>query len=332
MSDRFRTIINIPDPPFSVSYDSKCLFTGSCFTETIGERMVRFKYPVVCNPFGILYNPSSIGKCLRMLMSDRLYTEGDLYFHNGLWISLDHHSSFSNTDRQICLSGINKSLVDSRKFLKRCRFLFITFGTAWLYIFRETGQIVSNCHKIPAAQFERKLLEPGEIISDYHALIRELYHYNPDLQMIFTVSPIRHMKDGAFSNQVSKSTLILAIYKLQNLIGNIHYFPAYEIFMDELRDYRFYADDMLHPSGLGIAYVWDRFCETYMDKPSRVIMAAVEKIRKALAHRPLQTGSQDYLTFIDQTRRQIEQLQKACSFLDFSDEIKKLDDIVKNRE
>lgn len=330
MTDRFRTAINIEEPPFKISYQSKCFLTGSCFTEAIGERMIRYKLPAMFNPLGVLYNPASISKIIRMMMHGRLLKEDDLHFHNGLWLSMDYHTLFSHPCKEACLSGINASLMTARMFLKQCKYLFITFGTAWIYIFKETGEIVANCHKIPATAFERKLLEPEDIVMDYQTLTEELHHYNPGVQIIFTVSPIRHMKDGAFQNQVSKSILLYAIYKLQKMSVKIHYFPAYEIFMDELRDYRFYAGDMLHPSEQGMAYIWDRFCDTYFDNQTKEIMAGVEKIHKAVAHRPFQAGSPVYLTFIDQTRQQIGHLQKLWPFLDFSAEIKKLNDILKD--
>ena len=317
-------MVNISDPAFRIRHQTRCLFIGSCFTETIGERMVRFKFPALYNPFGVLYNPASISKGLRILMLERQFTGGDLLFHNGLWLSLNHDTSFSNPDKEQCLAGINASMDSARSFLKQCRFLFITLGTAWVYVYKETGDIVANCHKIPAAAFERKLLETGDILKDYQHLIEDMHLYNPDIQIIFTVSPIRHLKDGAFNNQVSKSVLLLTIHKLQDMHRNIHYFPAYEIFMDELRDYRFYADDMLHPSGQGIAYIWDRFCNTYLDESSIKIMADVEKIHKALTHRPFQPDSSGYKSFIEDTLQQVKQLQKTYPDLDFNAEIKKL--------
>ncbi len=324
IKDRFRTIIDINNPPFRISYQTGCFLTGSCFTDTVGERMQWYKLPVLYNPFGVLYNPASISKNLRMLMHDKMYAKGDLHFHNGLWISMDHDTSFSHPDQEVCLSKINSSLMAARKFLKQCNFLFITLGTAWVYIFKEKAKIVANCHKIPAAAFERRLLNPEEIIADYQALIEEIRLYNPEIQVIYTVSPIRHIKDGAFNNQVSKSILLFTIHKLLNTGKHVHYFPAYEIFMDELRDYRFYAEDMLHPSEQGMAYIWERFCDTYIDETPKTIMAGVEKIHKALDHRPFRTDTPDYQSFMEHTRQQIAEMQKNWSFLDFSDEIQQL--------
>ncbi len=259
-----------------------------------------------------------------MLMNYKVNAKGDLHFHNGLWISMDHHTSFSHPDQEICLSNINSSLVAARKFLKQCKFLFITLGTAWVYIYKEKAIIAANCHKIPAAAFERKLLDPEEIIADYQALITQIRLYNPEIQVIFTVSPIRHMKDGAFNNQISKSILLFTIHKLQHMGEHIHYFPAYEIFMDELRDYRFYAEDMLHPSAQGMAYIWERFCDTYFDETSKKIMEGVQKIHKALDHRPFRENTPDYNSFIEHTRQQIAEMQKNWSFLDFTGEIQQL--------
>lgn len=328
--NRFRTTVSIPDPGFRISYQTPCMLMGSCFTSSIGENMMLYKFPAQYNPFGVLYNPASVSSGLRMIMEERQFTADDLLYHNGLWVSLDHHSTFSNRDREACLKGINRSLQASAKFLKQCRFLFLTFGTAWTFIYRENGKIAANCHKIPSSAFDRRMLQTEEIISDYGRLIDELQRFNPGLKVILTVSPVRHLKDGSFINQVSKSTLLLSLYQLLKQVPQMQYFPAYEIFMDELRDYRFYSDDMLHPSSTGENYIWDRFCETYLDEASKKTMAGVEKIQKAVNHRPFQTESTAYLTFVKNALRQMDELQKNCPFLDFSLEKSKLSAIQKD--
>ena len=328
--DRFRTRVSIPDPVFRLSYQTATMLMGSCFTASVGENMVRYKFPARYNPFGVLYNPASVSAGLRLLMEGRRFTGEDLVFHDGLWVSLDHHSAFSHRDRDTCLENINRSLEESARFLQKCDYLFLTFGTSWIYEYRNSGKVAANCHKIPSAEFDRKLLQTAEIVADYRRLMQELEAFHPGLRVIFTVSPVRHLKDGFFSNQVSKSMLLLSVHQLLEDHAQMHYFPAYEIFMDELRDYRFYADDMLHPSAAGVDYVWDRFCETYFGEEAKKTMAGVERIQKAVNHRPFQAESTAYLTFVDNTLRQMDALQKNFPFLDFSPEKSRLSALKKD--
>ena len=206
-------------------------------------------------------------------------------------------------------------------WLKQCTFLVVTFGTAWTYTHRSTGRIVANCHKLPAAEFSRALQEPGEIADSFGDMLLALRKMNPGIRVIITVSPVRHWKDGAMNNQLSKSVLLLSVHRLMRKHDNVRYFPAYEIFMDELRDYRFYAGDMLHPSEQGIDYVWERFCDTGLDDKSKKIMAGVAAILKAVSHRPRQTDSPDLVRFRENTLKQIDQLKAVYPFLDFSREI-----------
>lgn len=318
--DKFRTIVDIPTSALKIDYITPCFLSGSCFTEYIGEKMESAKLPVIYNPSGVLYNPSSISINLRMLMSGRVYDKSYLELRDGLWISPDHHTSFSDTDSDRVLESINRSVREASAFLRRCKVLLLTFGTSWVYVYNKSNRVAANCHKIPQREFTRKLLSHEEIISDYGELINELKNFNPEISIIFTVSPVRHFKDGAFNNQVSKSTLFLAVNELLKGFDNTYYFPSYEIFMDELRDYRFYADDMLHPSQQGIAYVWERFCDTYINTENVIIISAVEKLKRAVAHRPFRTNTPAWIKFIDATLKQMEELELKHPFLDFSNE------------
>jgi hypothetical protein len=319
--DKFRTIVDIPESPEKISYQSRCLFMGSCFADDIGERMQSRKFPVLLNPFGALFNPASISNNLMSLITDKVFTITDLAFHDGLWFSFSHYTGFARHDRQECLDSINSSLAEATAWLRQCNYLLITFGTAWTYTHKATGKLVANCHKLPASEFTRNLLRPDEITGHYDALLTALKHLNPDIRVIFTVSPVRHWKDGAVNNQLSKSVLLLSIHELLKKHNNTLYFPAYEIFMDELRDYRFYAADMLHPSEQGIDYVWERFCETTLDDEAKKIMAGVTSILKAVAHRPRQTESPNLKRFLENTLKQIDQLTTTNPFLDFRREI-----------
>ncbi|GAI96735.1 unnamed protein product, partial [marine sediment metagenome] len=230
------------------------MFIGSCFTESIGGKLNDYKFPVDINPFGIIYNPSSVGKSLELLIGEKEFTIDDLFFYNGKWLSFFHHSSFSDKDPELCLSRINAKITESREFLKKAGFLFITFGTAWVFEWKESGETVSNCHKISALKFNHKLLAVEDILENYKTLIHKLLRFNPQLKIIFTVSPIRHWKDGAEGNQVSKAILLLSAHQLLKKFQSVSYFPAYEIIMDDLRDYRFYSDDMIHLNSVAIDY------------------------------------------------------------------------------
>jgi hypothetical protein len=319
--DKFRTIVEFPVSGEKVSYGSRCLFMGSCFTEEIGGRMLRLKFPVMVNPFGTLFNPASISDNLELLIERKTFAENDLISHNGKWFSFSHYTGFARYDRQECLALVNKSLQDASVWIRECNYLLITLGTAWTYIYNDTGKLVANCHKLPSAAFTRKLMDPDEICERYAHMLDALKRINPRVLVIFTVSPVRHWKDGAVNNQLSKSILLLGIHRLLKAYGNTRYFPAYEIFMDELRDYRFYAGDMLHPSETGSAYVWERFCDAYLDEASLKTMAGVTSVLKAVSHRPVQTDLRNMKKFFENLLKQIDQLTLSNPNLDFGPEI-----------
>lgn len=322
--NQFFTEVNIPDFGWKIGHRQKLMMTGSCFAENIGQKMIRLKFQVDLNPFGILYNPQSISKSLRLLMEGKTYTAADLFQYDGIWHSLDHHSRFSSNSLKNTLEQINNQLVVSRQHLKESEFLIISFGTAWIYELKRTGEIVSNCHKLPDSDFKRLRLTPGEIIDDYKELILELLRFNPNLKVLFTVSPIRHWKDGAVENQLSKATLLLAVDRLVKGFGEERcaYFPSYEIMMDELRDYRFYAPDMLHVNELATEHIWQKFANALIAGESATIIKKVLKIVKASEHRPLNPGSETYVNFLLYNLNEINNLLKNFPFLNFENEIK----------
>ena len=294
----FRTKVNIPQFEFEFGYQKNAVMMGSCFVENIGSKLRLYKYQVDVNPFGVIYNPVSVCSSLRLLMEEREFVEDDLNLRNKLWFSFYHHSKFSNTDLSQCLSDINKGIKESSKNLKETDFLFITFGTSWVYELLNSGMIVSNCHKLPSKDFNRYRLNIDEIVSIYKDLLVELLIFNPKIKIVFTVSPIRHWKDGANGNQLSKATLLLAIEQLTELFNQVSYFPSYEIVMDELRDYRFYSEDMLHMSDVAIKYIWQRFSETFIAEESTHIQKQVEKFILAANHQPFNLNSDSHQTFI----------------------------------
>ncbi|MDP2336424.1 MAG: GSCFA domain-containing protein [Bacteroidota bacterium] len=318
----FFTEIEIPEFPWKMDYSKSMMFFGSCFSENIGQKLLDLKFNVDMNPFGILYNPESIANSLRILLEKRIFTEDDLFNDQGLWNSFYHHSRFSDVDREVALGKINNRISLSHEFLKKADFLVITFGTAWVYELKKTGRIVSNCHKVPAAEFKRFRLGVYEITEVYRELLMELRKVSPDLKVIFTVSPIRHWKDGAVENQVSKATLLLAIDQLKTGFGSqaCAYFPSYEIMMDELRDYRFYAEDMLHLSTVATDYIFRRFSQSMIAGESLTISKKLVKIRKALLHRPVNPGSVEYKKFLQSNLDEINKLTFSFPNLNFREE------------
>jgi len=318
----FFTEIEISEFPFKMDFSKSMMLFGSCFSENIGQKLIDLKFKVDMNPFGILYNPESIANSLKLLLKNQTFTESDLFFDQGLWNSFYHHSRFSDVNREMALEKINSRIKLSAEFLKTADILVITFGTAWVYELISTGQIVSNCHKIPAKQFNRFRLGVNEISEAYHHLLEELWKFNPNLKIIFTVSPIRHWKDGAVENQVSKSTLILSIERLITGIENRNcsYFPSYEIMMDELRDYRFYAEDMIHLSPVATDYIFDRFSKFLISKESMNLADNVIKIRKAVMHRPVSSSSVEYKKNLLLNLDKINKLSLSFPYLNFEQE------------
>jgi hypothetical protein len=313
----FRTEIEAQPSDFRISHKNKILFAGSCFTENIGKKLSELSFKIRINPFGVIYNPISLLNSLGILLDGDEYAEEDLRFQNELWFSWDHHSSFSKPVKRDCLELINQEIKKSSKQLKKSDFLLITFGTAWMYRLKETGEIVNNCHKFPEKAFERIFLNPKDIVKSWSAFIPELQNKNKDLRIIFTVSPVRHWKDGAHGNQLSKSSLLLAIDELcKKFPETLEYFPAYEILLDDLRDYRFYADDLLHPNTQAINYIWRFFEKTYFDKQTLEINKELEKLNQAKNHRVYNENTEAFRKFREKLSGQTKQLGKKYPFLE----------------
>ena len=317
----FRTKVELPVGQGEIRHSDSISLWGSCFAENIGKLLSDNKFDCDVNPFGILYNPLSIAKSMSILLDGKTYHEEDLRFDKGIWYSLMHHSSFSSTDQSECLEKINLRIVKGREMLGKARWIIFTWGTARVYEWKETGEIVGNCHKLPDRLFTRRLLGVEEVVSVFGSLLKKIHLINPDAQFLFTVSPIRHAKDGLHGNQLNKAVLLIAIEKLCNLFSYCHYFPSYEIMMDELRDYRFYADDMLHPSSLAIEYIWECFAQTYFSQNTLHIIKEWDAIRKGLEHRPFNEDSEAYHIFLSQILLKIERLKEKFPYLDVQNEI-----------
>lgn len=311
----FRTKALLPTFTWDIHHAHRLLLLGSCFAENMGQYLADNKFNCDINPFGILYNPSSVAKALQRMMSGKLFAEEDLHFHNEQWVSLAHHGSFSAADADTCLAQINRRLSLASENIRRQDRLIITWGTARIYEWKLTGEVVGNCHKFPSDCFKRRLLSVDEIVATYQSLLTELKALHPQLEVLLTVSPIRHLKDGMHENQISKSILLLAADQLCHNLTFCHYFPAYEILMDELRDYRFYADDMVHPSAAAVSYIWECFSEVFFTDSTRQLMQQYSAIRKALAHRPFHPNSVKHKEFLSQILLKIRSLKEKFPYL-----------------
>ncbi|WP_455669333.1 GSCFA domain-containing protein [Phocaeicola sp.] len=317
----FRTQVELPEKEAEIRHSDRIMLFGSCFTENIGNMLLTNKFRCDVNPFGILYNPLSVVEALWQILSYQTYMEEDLFYAAGNWHSWMHHSSFSSASVASCLDSINRRLTQASTELPRLDWLIVTWGTAFAYRLKEKMTVVGNCHKQPDRLFSRQLLSVEDVVTEWDCLLVELRKLNPALKILFTVSPIRHAKDGMHGNQISKSTLLLAIDELCRRWSNCYYFPSYEIMMDELRDYRFYADDMLHPSPMAIAYIWECFNKTYFSKETNQIMNEWEEIRKGLNHKPFDAESETYRKFLTQIVLKIGQLKEKFPYFELQKEL-----------
>ena len=283
---KFRTELPIPKFPFQISYEEHVLLLGSCFSDHIGDFLTKNRFFVLSNPFGTLFNPISIADVLKMMINPELFTEKYRYFFDNRWVSFAHHGSFSHSNENQFITQIEQQWNDTKTFLKQTKFLFITFGTAYCYKFLERNLVVANCHKISNTKFEKIRLKIDEIVHIYKETIQHILSFNPSIKIIFTVSPVRHLGDGFHENQLSKSILHLAIEQLVDN-QNLFYFPAYEILMDDLRDYRFYAEDLCHPQENAVRYIEELFAEAFFSQETKDKQKEIEKENKFLNHRKL---------------------------------------------
>lgn len=321
MDNVWQTRVDIEKPDFVLDYHSRLLLIGSCFAENMGNKLGEKRFAVDVNPSGIVYNPESVAQVLQLLIEGRPLTGEELVWNKGKWVSFFHHGSFSSVNREECLKKINKRLQWGADWLRKTDLLMITFGTSWVYRYIADGRIVANCHRFEAGDFERFRLSVSEITSLYDRLLGNLRKLNPAMRVLFTVSPIRHWKDGAHENQLSKSVLLLAIDDLLKHGDRVYYFPSYEIVQDELRDYRFYAEDMLHISDVAVDYIWTRFRDTFFSAEALGVMKQVEKINKGLKHRPFDRESKEYLTFYHGLRQELNLLKSKYPLMNSCEEV-----------
>ena len=323
-----QTKITVAAPDFLIDYNSRLMMLGSCFAENMGSKFSYYKFDVDVNPCGIIYNPLSVANVLRLIVEGKQFEKSDLRQVGGKWVSLYHHGAFSSTDPDECLRRINDRLTKATGELRTLDLLVITWGTAWVYKYIPENIIVSNCHKIPSREFERSRLSVEDIVKEYLVLIGRLREINPGLRILFTVSPIRHWKDGAHGNQLSKATLLLAIDRLREELQHVYYFPAYEIVLDELRDYRFYADDMLHMSGFTVDYIWERFLYSFISPEVLGLMNQIGRVNKGVAHRPFDPQSEEYHRLVKKMLAEIAMISRSYPMIDFSEEKRKLNEVI----
>jgi len=321
---KFTTKIPISKASHFIDYNSSILSLGSCFAENIGEKFEYFKFQNSVNPFGIIFNPVSIANIIYRVVNDLLFIEEDIFFHNERWHCFEVHSDLSCGSQEELLENLNEILKETKKELQEATHIIITYGTSWVYRNIEDDEIVANCHKVPQKQFSKELLSVESIQDSIEKTIHFIQTINPNCNFIFTISPVRHLKDGFVENQRSKSHLITAIHNLlpiaigtKNSNLQSEYFPSYEIMMDELRDYRFYAEDMLHPSQVAIDYIWERFKETTISETVYGTMDAVESIQKSLQHRVFNPDSESHKKFETNLQAKIATLVAQYSFMKF---------------
>ena len=319
---QFTTKIPIQKSSFPIDYDSKILLLGSCFAENMGEKFEYFKFQTIVNPFGIIFNPVSLEKLIRRSIEKRKFTENDIFFHNDLWHCFEVHSELSNSDKDAFLESLNDLISSTNKHLSDSTHIIITLGTSWVYRLRQAQSdsdgVVANCHKVPQKEFTKELLSIHQIEESLQSIISLIHSVNPNCNFIFTVSPVRHIKDGFTENTLSKAHLIAAIHKtIDHHPSPITYFPSYEIMMDELRDYRFYAEDMLHPNQTAIDYIWIQFFENYISESVFGLMNEICSIQKGLQHRPFNPNTESHQKFLNQLDLKIKAIKNQYPFIKF---------------
>ncbi len=307
----FKINFDIQPPESKINIKQNLMMMGSCFAENIGEKLSLHKFNNLINPNGILFNPINIFDALNSYIEGKIYTENDLFLHDELWYSWQYHGRFSDVEKDVALTKINDSQRLAIAQIKNVDHLMLTFGSAYVYELKNINEIVSNCHKVPQQKFNKRLLTVNEIVDAFNkSKIKNLKS-----NIILTVSPVRYFRDGLVENNHSKAVLIQAVHELIREHKNLYYFPAFEIVMDELRDYRFFENDLVHPNDLAVAYVWERFCETMLDDETKSFLKSMDEILSAKNHRPFNSNTQKHLEFLNTYLTKTELLNKAFPFL-----------------
>ena len=302
---------------YPIDYNSKVLLLGSCFSENIGNKFNYYKFQSHQNPFGILFHPKAIETFISDAINQKEYTDEDVFFLNERWHCFDAHSDMSSPSKEELLHNLNEAIQHTNQQINESTHFIITLGTSWTYRFIETDTTVANCHKVPQKKFLKELLSVDEISQSLESIIALVKDVNPSMNFIFTISPVRHLKDGFIQNQQSKSHLIASIQQIVEPRKKLFYFPSYEIMMDELRDYRFYKEDMIHPSKTAIDYIWEKFSEVWIDNSSSSTMKQVDSIQKRMNHRSFNSNSKEHQQFLNKLSEDIQKVQKHYEYIFF---------------
>lgn len=304
-----------------INLDDPIITAGSCFADCMGGKFQTNKFKILANPFGTVYNPVSLNRQYLYAMENKAVNENYIIQNQGLYFHYNFHSCFTGDNKQQLMEALNKKIEKARVMLKSARWFIITWGTAWVYQLKDSTDIVANCHKTPQNNFNKSLLESKEIIEDFTRFYKALKQYNPGIQIILTISPVRHIKDTLPLNNVSKSIIRIAAHLLSQEHSDIHYFPAYEIMLDELRDYRFYKEDMIHPTSQAEDYIWEKFKSSSIDHDTNAFIQQWQEVRKAIAHKAFNPASEAHQKFL---RKTIQKLEKMQNKIDVTDELEKI--------
>lgn len=317
---KFQLEFNPAVPAVPLSIRKPVWLSGSCFAANMSEYFARNRFILYSNPNGILFNPVSILQGLYHDLLRKEYTGSDCVQQDKLWHSIHHHGVFGDTSQSRLLQNINERMEASHDFLKTTDWIILTFGSAWVYEWKESKTIVANCHKLPADLFEKRLLQPGEIEALFDEVYAKLKQLNSSAKIMFTVSPVRYVRDGLVENNLSKSVLLQSVHRIVQQHKDCFYFPAYEMVIDVLRDYRFFEADMVHPNKQAIEYVWMKFVESFMDNETKAFVKNYEGVLTAKAHRPLHKVPEEWARFTGIMREKINELKTAYPFIDFSED------------
>ncbi len=306
MNMEFRRELDVRPLKEKINIRDHMMLTGSCFSENLGEKLVHNRFNALFNPSGIMFNPVSIADSLTSYITNRSYDHSMIFKNQEWWTSWDHHTRFTHADADELLAMINGSQKAAHEFLKKTKWLIITLGSAWVYQL-DNGRVVANCHKVAMDKFRKKLLSFEDVLGTLDNVIHRIFFFNPDIRIMFTVSPVRHLRDGFIENNRSKAVLIQAVHHLVDKFDKLYYFPSYELVIDDLRDYRFYSEDMVHPNYQATEYVWQKFLKACVDGSSLNVLAEINTINAARAHKPFQPDSDAHRKF---RKKQYDSLQK----------------------
>lgn len=324
---KFHYEFDIKSPVKQIQHQHFMMLIGSCFTESMGEKLRKHKFEITENPHGILFNPISVAEAITQYIEQPVYTETDLFLYNECWHSWKHHSRFSGITAADALQKINSSITASHIALKKADHVMITLGSAWVYMLTENamnykqGTVAANNHKAPADWFSKKLLTTEEVLRVLDNMIHRLFHFNPDIQIIFTISPVRHLREGVIENNKSKAVLIQAVHHLVEKFERLYYFPAYELVIDDLRDYRFYAEDLVHPNFHATQYVWGKFANACMSDETRSLLKEIAAVNLAVQHKPFNPSTTQHQQFLKTYQEKTKVLRQLHPYINWDKEL-----------